>query len=179
MLAEIMEPQRRGLSDQETKDPVAGGKRADPAGQVVIDADGDEVTECVVLADDAQSAIACLEEIAGGSYNPLQHGFEAQILRHGHHRFQQPPCSLLRLEQFSRPGHEVFQEIFQLDSRRARGLVACFLRRVVHRRLSTGTGNTLRGAAAIYGASLLRGHSGLHSWLGRGLWALSQCRGPA
>ncbi|BCW48294.1 hypothetical protein StoSoilB13_06360 [Arthrobacter sp. StoSoilB13] len=44
MLAEIMEPQRCGLSDQKTEDPVAGGKRADPAGQVVIDADGDEVT---------------------------------------------------------------------------------------------------------------------------------------
>jgi hypothetical protein len=109
MGAQVVEPKRVGIGNQQSQDAVAGGQRTDPVGQRFVNADRDEVAERAVVADDTQGAVAGMQQPAGGLHDAFQNSVQAQVLRDGYDRFEQPCHAFLGLEQFLGPGDETLK----------------------------------------------------------------------
>ena len=123
MSAQIVQPKRAGLRNQQAQDPMAGRQRPDPVGQFLVDADRNEVAERPVIADDALSDITGVQEPAGGLHHALQHGIQAEVLGDGDHCFQQPGHPFLGLEEFLGPGNETPEDTVNHGLRLRGGLV--------------------------------------------------------
>jgi hypothetical protein len=107
-----MEAKRARIPDQQAQYSVPCGKRAYPALQFAVDPDADKGTEGLIFANDAEGAVAGMEETAGGLNNPFEHGIQAEIFGYRYDCFQEPCHPFLRLEELARPGNKILQEVF-------------------------------------------------------------------
>ena len=98
VLAQIMQPKRPGVRNQEAEHAVAGRQRTDLPRQFAVDADSDEVAQRVVITDDSQGTKACMQQPAGRFDHAFQDGIQAQVLGQGDDRFQQARHAFLGLE---------------------------------------------------------------------------------
>jgi hypothetical protein len=113
MLAEVMEPERFGVTDQEAQNAVAGGKRSDPAGEILIYAHGDEVAQRPVTANDPQRSVLGLNKLAGRTDYPVQNRFQAKVFGECYHGVQKTLHPLLDAHGFPRETGKTGQEFVQ------------------------------------------------------------------
>lgn len=111
MPAQIVEPQRLGFPDQMTENTVALGQFTDHPDSVLVDADGDEMAQRLVLADDAERPEPGTDEIARRLHHTVQDSLQAQILGEGDHGRKQSPHLILGVQKFIGPGRGLTQLI--------------------------------------------------------------------
>ncbi|MGX9900920.1 hypothetical protein ACW0JT_15525 [Arthrobacter sp. SA17] len=100
------------IPDQEAQHAVPCGKRTYPVLQLAVDPHTDKSAEGLILTDDAEGAVAGMEEAAGGLNDPLKHGIEAEVFGYSYDCFKEPRHPFLRLEKLACPGNKIFQEVF-------------------------------------------------------------------
>ena len=78
-----------GSGDEQPEDPAALRVVADGLDHGLARADGDELHERVVVADDTEGAVARTDELAGGLDHLVQHDRQAEAGGDAQHRVEQ------------------------------------------------------------------------------------------
>ena len=90
VLAQVGEPQRLGVEDEQPEDAVALGQVTDRPAGLVVDADGDELREARArLVEDAERAVAGVDQVDRGLDDALQHRGQVEVAADREHRVEQ------------------------------------------------------------------------------------------
>ena len=91
MPAEVREPQRLRVGDEDPEDAVAAGHRADRRALVVVQADGQELGELRMLfVQHPERPVAGVDQVGRGFDDALQHRGQIQLGADREHRVEQP-----------------------------------------------------------------------------------------
>jgi hypothetical protein len=73
-----------GVTDQKAENAVTRRKRADPAVEVLINANGNEMAQGPVTPNDSQGTVLSFNKMAGRTNHPVQHRLQAEVLSKGY-----------------------------------------------------------------------------------------------
>ncbi len=120
MIGQFGEPERLGVPDELAEDAVTGGQVTDLGPEVVADADGEELGELLVVADDAQGSVLRVDQDDGGFDNSLQNLGKVELAADGHHGFEEPVEPVPGAAHFVDTDLELFEQFVQPEPRHPR-----------------------------------------------------------
>jgi hypothetical protein len=92
VLAEIRQPDRLGLDDEQAQDAVAFGQVTDPLACLVVDAHRDELGQPrAALVEHAQGAVLGVHQVDRRTDDAPQHGRQVEVAPHRHDRVEELP----------------------------------------------------------------------------------------
>jgi hypothetical protein len=95
MLAQVRQPDRLGVDDQQAQDAVALGQLADGPPPLLVDADGDELREPGAgLVEHAERAVAGLDQVGGRLGDAPQDARQVEVRADAQHGVEEAPQGL-------------------------------------------------------------------------------------
>jgi hypothetical protein len=92
MLAQVRQPERSWIDDEDAEDPASLGEIADLGPLVVIDADSDELRKPGAgLVEHAEGAVPGVHEIRSGSDDPAKGVRQIELRSDGDDRIKETP----------------------------------------------------------------------------------------
>ena len=80
MVADVLEPQRARILDQQAEDAAAAGRIADRAVRLGVDPGGDEALELLpAVVEHADGRVARAGDLAGDVEQPMQHRVDVEL----------------------------------------------------------------------------------------------------
>ena len=92
MVADVLEPQRPRILDQQAEDPAPAGQIADRPVRLGIDPGGDEALELLpAIVEDADGGVARAGDLAGDVEEPYEHRVDVELGDEPRARIDQAP----------------------------------------------------------------------------------------
>ncbi len=108
------------MADEFAEDAVAGGQVADLGPEAVADADGEELGELPVVADDAQGSVLRVHQDDGGFDDAPQNLRKVELPADGHHGFKEPVEPVPGAAHLVDADLELFEQFVQPEPRQPR-----------------------------------------------------------
>ena len=120
MAAELAQPQRLRVLDEQPQNPPTVWQVADSGPRRLVEPDVNEVPQRPVGADDAQCSVLRINEVASQLDDPPQHRRQAQVTADRHDRIKQTLHPVVHLQDFFGATDQLPEQLIELQVRQHR-----------------------------------------------------------